>query len=199
MKVSTAIVTTIIITCVATSARAQNEKVEIAKCAAIAGPTERLTCFDALAKKLGVAAPRVSPAPSSGDTGKWQVSAETSPIDDSKNVYAMLQAQETISSMLGRARPTLILRCKEKKTEVFINWGVYLGLEETSVLTRLDDAKATSSTWGISTDNKATFYRGGHIAFIKQLLGHQRLLVQVTPYGEKPAMVTFPIGPCQRL
>lgn len=174
-----------------TNGQAQSEKSAIARCAAIDSPTQRLACFDALATRLGVARPAVTTTTSPGGIGTWKVSTETSPIDDSKNVYLMLEAQESIPGLIGTVRPTLVVRCKERKTEAYIIWGVYLGLEETNVLTRLDEEKATSTTWNISTDNKATFYRGSEIQWLRQLLPHRKLLAQVTPYGESPTMVTF--------
>jgi type VI secretion system protein VasI len=155
---------------------------------------DRLSCFDALAKTLGVSQPRVTAQPAARGTGKWIVRTETSPIDDSKNVYLTLEANETISGMIGWERPSLVLRCKEKKPVAYIAWNVYLGLESTSILTRLDNEPATTSTWSISTDNKAAFYGDEAMPFIDTLAGHTRLLAQVTPYGEAPALVTFSLS-----
>ena len=176
----------------ATPAQAQGEKGEIAKCAAIAGTTERLACFDALAKRLagGGGAPRT---PATSATGEWRVSAQTSPIDNSRNVSLVLDANESIPGLGGPVQPALIIRCKEGRTEAYINWGVYLGLDTTTVLTRLDEEKATSATWSISTDNKASFHKRGD-KFLVQLMGHQKLLAQVIPYGENPALVSFSLA-----
>lgn len=174
----------------AASARAQDAKGEIAKCAAIAGATDRLACFDALAKQLGGAGPG-TPAPTA--VGEWKVSTKTSPIDNSRNVFLTLDANESIQGLGGRVQPALIIRCKEGRTEAVINWGVYLGLDTTTVLTRLDDEKASTALWDISTDNKATFHKRAE-KFLRQLVGHQKLLAEVVPYGENPALVTFSIG-----
>lgn len=51
--------------------------------------------------------------------------------------------------------PTMYVACREKKTEVFINWDVYTGLEQTSMLYRTDKQKAVEKEWSISTDTKA--------------------------------------------
>jgi len=125
--------------------------------------------------------------------GKWSVRTEVSPIDDSTNVYLSLEANEAVSSKLKTATPTLTLRCKEKKTEAFINWGVYLGIDETNVLVRLDGGKASQSSWSISTDYEATFVPGG-AGFIKRMMGHEKMLARVTPYSESSATVTFDIA-----
>jgi type VI secretion system protein VasI len=164
---------------------------DIARCAAIESPAERLACYDALAKRLGLEGGKKVSTSDAPGVGKWRTSTETSPIDDSRNVYLRLDAEESIPSMLGTVRPTLYIRCKENRTELYISWGVYLGLDTTTLLTRLDSEKAKSATWHLSTDNEATFYPGSPISFIRNLLQHNTLLVQVTPYGESPVMVTF--------
>lgn len=171
---------------------AQTDSRGLAKCAATVSPADRLECYDALAGALGVAERKVSTTAIAG-TGDWKVSIETSPIDDSRNVFLMLDSKESVSTIGGPNHPTLVLRCKEKKTTAYIAWGTYLGLDETTVLTRLDDQPAARSEWNISTDREATFHRSP-VAFAKSLLGKQRFLAQVTPYGENPALVTFAIS-----
>ena len=69
----------------------------------------------------------------------------------------------------------------------------YLGLDETRMLTRLDKQKSKTKLWSISTDNKAVFVRGSDIGFTKELMKHDKLLTQITPYGESPVMATFDI------
>lgn len=135
-----------------------------------------------------------SPKPTAPDPrGEWIVKTETSPIDDSTNVYLYLPANEEIPATLGTIRPTMVVRCKEDHTDVFVNWGVYLGLDETRVLHRFDKLPAKTRTWNISTDREATFYRSsrGAVEMVRAMMEHDKLLLQVTPYGESPAMVTF--------
>ena len=94
---------------------------------------------------------------------------DKSPIDDSKNVYLTLDSNDTIPALLGSSRPALVARCKGNNTNVYVVWGVYLGIDGTEVLVRLDGEKATQSTWSISTDYQATFYGGGDVEFLKSL------------------------------
>jgi len=171
-------------------AQAQSERDGIRQCAAIAAGAERLACFDALTTRLGTAK---SGAAAPVNRGQWEVSAATSPLDNSQNVFLSLAANETITGLGGRARPTLIIRCKEGKTDAAVSWDVYLGLDTTTVLTRIDSARATTSLWDISTNNKATFHQRPK-QFLRELSGHQVLLAEVVPYGENPAMVTFAIA-----
>lgn len=167
------------------------EKQEIAKCAAKDSDAARLVCYDTLARSLGVEKPKSS---ISHGVGKWNTRVDRSPIDDSENVYLTVEAEEIVHSGYKTVKPTLYVRCSEKKTNVFITWDLYLGLESTQMLSRFDTAKATTGTWSISTDNTAVFAQGSDIAFAKKMMGHEKLLTQITPYGESPVMATFKIA-----
>lgn len=128
-------------------------------------------------------------------TGAWRVSTETSPIDDSTNVHLALDSTNSITGRFGsNAQPRLYIRCKEKTTEVFVVWDVYLGIDETDILHRLDDRPARTLEWSISTDYKAAFYPGNDISFARELQKHDKLLLRVTPYGESPVTATFELA-----
>ncbi|HHB7041937.1 TPA: type VI secretion system-associated protein TagO [Klebsiella pneumoniae] len=162
-------------------------KDDLAKCQAEENGTKRLGCYDLLLPPNEIQSPEEK-----SDTGKWQVSTVESDIDDSTNVFAMLTADLPISSNFGRtSTPVLFITCREKKTELFINWDVYLGLGETSMLHRLDKQKAVTKVWDISGNTKAVFYRGRIIDFIKSLEKSGKMLAQITPYNENSATTTF--------
>lgn len=128
--------------------------------------------------------------------GRWRVSSQVSPIDDSTNVYLSLSADD--NTIWGQPPsgpiPSLWIRCKENHTEVFVSWEVYLGIDTTDVLQRLDDERARTRAWSISTDHEATFYPGSDIGFVRELMSHKKLLLQVTPYGESPVRATFSLA-----
>lgn len=124
--------------------------------------------------------------------GNWQTDIKTSPIDDSKNVVISLNGNDSFRAPFGQTTtPTLYIACREKKTELFINWDVYLGLDETTMIYRIDKQKAVNKVWSISTDTKAVFYSGKAIDFIKSLRAGQTLFTQITPYNENPVSTTF--------
>ncbi|SOC51452.1 type VI secretion system protein VasI [Chromohalobacter canadensis] len=168
-----------------------DQKREIAKCAEKESDAARLICYDKLAESLGVDEPVTT---STKGSGEWSVTTRRSLIDDSTNVYLSVQSEETVRSGYNTVRPSLHVRCKENTTNVFLTWNLYLGLDETRMLTRFDKAKATTKTWSISTDNKAVFVRGSDIGFAKRMMRHEKLLTQITPYGESPVVATFKIG-----
>ncbi|GER81114.1 conserved hypothetical protein [Candidatus Denitrolinea symbiosum] len=54
-------------------------------------------------------------------TGKWKVSTSESEFDNSTTVVLALKAENYIEAWLDTPLPVLILRCKEKKMEVYVN------------------------------------------------------------------------------
>ena len=180
------IITTIFLLTTSLTLLADTKK-EIARCAAIQGDAERVICFDELSKSLGVDKPAVD----TEVTDNWTVNKETSPIDDSINVYVRAKAQKPIAGRFNTSWPTLTIRCKEAKTQVYISWNEYLGNDKIKMLTRFDKDEAQTTTWSLSTDNEAVFVRGNNIDYTYKLIQHNKLLVQITPYNSNSMMATF--------
>lgn len=164
---------------------------DMSKCALQSADDDRLLCYDEISIKLGVSVPLSG---KSKNTGKWMLQSSNSQIDDSTNVYLSVLSDEEITSGNDLVRPELFIRCAENKTRVFIKWHLYLGLESTTMLTRLDSDKAETTTWSISTDNKAVFSKDNNVTYTKLLIGRNRLLAQITPYSRNPVIATFSIG-----
>jgi len=110
-------------------------------------------------------------------------------------VYLELIADSPISSGYKKSIPSLHIRCKEKQTDFFIDFDVFLGSDSITPTTRIDSEKAIKNLiWALSTDHNAMFYNGSSkkvIAFIKSLINKNKLFVQVTPYSESPVNTTF--------
>ncbi|WP_292978866.1 type VI secretion system-associated protein TagO [Nitrosomonas sp.] len=172
------------------SANADSSK-EITRCAAESNSIKRLECFDALSNHLGVSSSKTS----STIISKWHVNKETSRIDDSTNVIVSLDSDTPISGWLGKTfTPSLVLRCKENKTELYIVTGmspqVEYGTDGATITLRFDKEKATKYHTSKSTDGEALFF-GQSIGVIKKMLGHTTLLFQFIPFNSSPAMTTF--------
>lgn len=162
---------------------------EYASCASIDGDLARLICFDAMAKDKKLDGPqKVTSNP--GDTGKWEVSSKTNPIDDTTTVVLSLLA-DSGKSRYGESI-FLIARCKEGSVDFYIGWQDFLG-SDARVLTRVGKGKATTTDWTVSTDKKASFHPNP-IGFLKSMEGEGSLIAQVTPYNESPSTAIFDIS-----
>ena len=125
------------------------------------------------------------------DPGLWRVSTSISDIDDSTNVILILKSEGGVFSRGKKIQPTLFIRCAENRTQIYVDWDVYLGLDETTMLHRLDSEKAKTTLWDISTDTKAVFFSGSEVRWAKELMNHEKLLLKITPYNETPIKATF--------
>jgi len=163
---------------------------EFAECSSKKGDLDKIECFDNLAKKYNLNGIQASKEEIQ-DSGKWNVSIDTNPIDDSKTVTLYLVADSGKSSMLGES-VILFIRCKSLETNIFINWSDYLG-SEASVLTRIGKEKAEIRNWSLSTDSQATFFPRNEVDFLKKLLVVDSFIAQVTPYSASPVTAIFDI------
>lgn len=165
---------------------------EIARCVALASDGKRLDCFDSVAKGLGFTYIKAtSPAVES----KWKVSRGNSPKDDSLTVTLSLDAESSISGWPGKTHlPTIILRCKERRTDAYIVTGmspmVEYGTDDATVTLRFDKDKASKYRTSKSTDGEALFF-GQAAGLVKQMMGKSELLFEFVPFNSSPAMTRF--------
>ncbi len=120
--------------------------------------------------------------------GKWQVSVDTNPIDDTKTIVLALKA-DAGEGPYG-APVVLVLRYQSKRTEAYISWKAYLGGEDPVVTARWGTDLPEQKTWSKSTDSTATFYAPA-IDFIQKLINVDRFVAKVTPYNENPITAIF--------
>jgi type VI secretion system protein VasI len=137
-------------------------------------------------------------------TDKWHVTEEQSPMDDSKTVVLALESDDEMHGPLGAFRPSLIVRCQEKKTEVYVATGMAASVEghgeysiapedSHTVRTRLNDAVASTEYWYESTDQKALFTERDSIEFAKALTGAMTFTFQFTPFDGSPQVTRFDV------
>lgn len=125
----------------------------------------------------------------------WSVLTENSKIDDSLTVILSIDSNEEIEGNLSidKARPSLMVRCMENHTNVIISWNRYLGINSTTMTTRLDKDKAITQEWQLSTANDSVFSTSA-ITFAKSMFKKDKLLARITPYGSNPVTATFNVS-----
>ncbi|MDO6459635.1 type VI secretion system-associated protein TagO [Granulosicoccaceae sp. 1_MG-2023] len=161
---------------------------DLSRCAQTDGALARLECYDQLAKKHELNKPQPASGDDGSSIGAWETTHKVNPIDDTETVV-LTQSSSSERTRYGRA-PTLVIRCKSNKTEMYVNWADYLG-SKARVLERLDKETAQTSAWSLSTDHRATFYPGSPIRRLKQMADGSTYVLQVTPYNESPVTAIF--------
>ena len=156
----------------------------------------RLKCYDRILKTSPVSTVTQNSVDivSNNGVGEWQETINIDPMTDKEIVVLSLDAESPIHTKFSfqRVVPSLYIRCKDRKTEAYISWGTYLGLGSTKVTTRIDKQRKSIQSWGLSTDNQATFSPSGY-SFARSLLKHKKLVASTIPYGESPVTTTFNI------
>jgi type VI secretion system protein VasI len=127
------------------------------------------------------------------NSNRWHTSVTTSQIDDTTTITTTAISSQKIKKDFGYAKPVMMFTCNKRKLEVYINWDMFIGLQQKDVTIRLDKNPATSSSWTASTDGKATFSRTPQ-SFARKLLNSNLLTVQVTPFSKVPVVTVFDIS-----
>ena len=160
----------------------------IGSCKSINDNEQRLACYDA-AFEVNTSVVETN------SKSKWVITDEVSPIDDSKTVILSLKSDSPIKSDFSQVIPTLNIQCKERETDFYINFNIFLSTHDIKPITRIDSDKAVNGVeWSISTDYKALFYPGSQKKineFIKTLKDKKKLFIQVTPFSKGSVNTTF--------
>lgn len=156
----------------------------IERCANLGDDKARLTCYDQVAKahNLSISAP--------AETGNWTLDRKVDPIDDTKTVHIYLTA-DSGNSKYGK--PIMLMaQCDSEKTELLIDWQIYLG-SVASVTLRIGDNEAKTSRWTLSSDKQKSFNKNP-IDTLKAMLTADQMVAQVTPFNQKPSTAVFNIA-----
>jgi Type VI secretion system VasI, EvfG, VC_A0118 len=154
-------------------------------CRTFKDDTQRLKCFDEVLPEK----PSKQLSPNSPDDLEitWTIKETKSPIDD------MLEVSGTLVAVGSDAR--LVLRCKEKETDVMFHKPfAFLGIEESvKVLVRIDGGQPIETMWLPST-NRQGAYAPSAIQFIRALPDKGKLFVRAFGYGGNNVDGEFKLG-----
>lgn len=145
----------------------------------------------------GGSASPTSPAVASGP--QWGLSEGKGEMDGSPRVVLAIDADGKVEGWLSSKVPTLVVRCSEKRTEVYVNTGLRASverggdLESHTVRLRFDDGEPVTQAWSEGTDGKALF-AAGSVDLAKRIAKAKALRFQFTPHNASPAVATFPVA-----
>jgi hypothetical protein len=157
-----------------------------------------VACFGYGVHKMAQQATTVTPSGATGggtSSDGWSERITQSTMDNSTIVTLTLRASNDVTGWLTSTRPSLVLRCEEHKTNVYVATGlsstVELGrFQEHTVRLRLDDGKAERSVWSESTDNRALF-APNPVALAHRLARAQTLRFEFTPFNANTQIAEF--------
>lgn len=162
---------------------------DVAKAAAIDNSIQRLAAYDAIAEKYKLTPTSNTSAKSSGH---WRIETETSAIDDSKTVYCILDATESVKIGYTTVTPTLVIRYKEGELEAYIRYhGIFLGSDDVDATIRFGKEDAQRVNWNVSTNSHAAFIQGNIGNFVNKLAETDSFIVRIEPYSESPSTSLF--------
>lgn len=122
----------------------------------------------------------------------WLVREDKSKIDNTPIIIMTLRSNEEVRNGHGGSeRPVFVIRCKEGKTDGFVETGHMLDNENVTI--RLDNEKAYSLRMLEAAGGKALFFPNA-IANIKKLWKHGKMVFRFTPFNSGAREVTFNIG-----
>lgn len=147
-------------------------------CSSVTDKTKRLECYDKL----------YSHKVASGRYDNWLVSDKKTLMGDSRTVLI------TTNGTPSATHSSLVLRCEENKLEVLVGFSyTYLGSGSQSVRVKFDYDEPDTATWSISAGGRALFYNALPIYFVKKLVNHSSLVLEVSPYQKTKFQVKFNI------
>ena len=126
------------------------------------------------------------PSPS----GRWTVASSRSEMTDLETVTARLAADAALPGTVGAVTPVLVLRCQEKKFEVYVDTKMVLATRSLNRI-RWDDREPIDDySWSESSDSKALFTSSAQ-SFLEVALKAKRLRFEFTPFRSGPLVASF--------
>jgi len=173
-------------------------------CSEINEPVDRLECFDGVgrqAKRADTLTAKEDPMSAEMPVGstsspepQWHSEKKRSKIDGSTLVTARIESNEEVTVHAGETyRPVFGIECQKKKTIAYIASRAPLGIEETAIDLKIDDAPPFTLELELSSDYKSAGWWASPdaVAFLKKLAGKQVLAARLTPVRDVPVEVTF--------
>jgi hypothetical protein len=156
-------------------------------------PQQAIEAARPAAAASAAAPPVVEQAPAPTWVGRREA---TWTNDGSKTISFELQATSNVNVWMSRVRPTLVVRCLYKATEVFVAIHSAASIEGQSgnhtVRLRIDDDEEQVQQWSDSVSGQELFSPNS-IALARRLATAERMRFSFTPYNATPVTAEFSV------
>lgn len=123
--------------------------------------------------------------------GKWDITIDEDPITDEKIVVTTLKSNDFKPTYKGLT--ALLIRCDNRKVEIFVSFDDYLGSNSIAVISRVDKDKPVTKKWSLSTNKQSAFYPSNDKQLLRRLFSAEQFVVRATPYNESPKTLIFDV------
>lgn len=162
-----------------------NELDNFIECKKIENNEERLKCYDSV---------KINEKLESSGIDGWNVQENRSKLDDKINISYIKESSNTLPNAIGRMETgSLIVRCSENSTEVYIIWPAFIGLRGNSVQYKIGNGNIIKENWITSTDGKAVF-ANKPIQLLKKLKDNKDFIIKLSPHGRNYEELEFDIN-----
>ena len=122
-----------------------------------------------------------------GNTG---LEIDIDPFSQSQRVFVFIYANESFRQYRQSFTPTLIIRCAENVTEMYLNAKTFLSTNALPMRYRIGGRSPEFDMGNTSTDFRMAFFNSP-IGKIKQMTKANSMALSIVPYGEVPMILTF--------
>jgi hypothetical protein len=114
---------------------------------------------------------------------------------DAVDATYALDSPDAVTGWLTTRHPTLVVRCHQRKTEVYVATDLHASTESGkrnlhTVRLRFDGGPPLQELWSESTDDKALFAPDG-AAIARRIGAAQKLTFEFTPFNANPGTASF--------
>ncbi len=145
-----------------------------------------------------VTATRIAPQASEGPKTAWSSKHQARWISNHRKSAAFeLEANRPVAVWTRQVRPTLVVRCIDKRTDVFVYTESAARIEEQdenhTVRVAFDDEAGTHERWPDSVEHDALFAPDGQ-AMATRLLAARQMRFTFSPHNAVPVTATFDVA-----
>jgi hypothetical protein len=159
-------------------------------CTELKDDAQRLQCFDKLvASALKAPAAQAQKNTVTTEDHDWKITEGKSPVDDSVQVAAVLEAAD--------GHGALIVRCHDRISDAYLNLRTYVGgVEPLRIFYRVNRDPAVETRWSPAKSGDSVFVpQQVFFPFIRSLPEDGDLFVRVTDFQGRALDLNFKLGP----